>query len=552
MSNLKKFSVFTLILFFIVSPILNAQVIKDDFRVNDDTTGGDNRAPDVEILESGEAIITWRDSRLGIYNVYGQAYDSIGNLVNANFKVSTEEMMAETYSSISSFGDSLLVIWEEYGYGQWLSPDGSKEGSTFYLNSGNTYGADVGVSDTSFFVVWNRNISGSGYQILLKRFNFDGDSIGSSIVVNDDVTAQNQLYPSISMNNDGNFIVVWEDFRNGSSPDIYGQLFNSSGDTTGLGGNFLVNDDGGSTNQFTPSCAMDSAGNFIVVWSDYRDGDADIYGQRFNITIDTALGSNFPIDQSPGAEDDYMPQVSMNEDNFVVAWERQSIVTTRSVYKRRFENGGTPVGNEVKVNEFDGTANQQDPQVDMNDNGNVVVTWYDNRPNQGINFQRLDALGNTLGANIHLNNGYRPDVAVSEDSSFVISHDYGGYIYYQRFRSSGDSIGSPIIISDTTAGSRNYTSIDIDSDNNAVVVWRDLRLGNRDIYAQMIDSAGDTVGSNFRVNDDVGTEPQYNPTIARSPSGKFLITWYDRRNGDYDIYGQIFDSDGTPVGTISG
>jgi len=74
-------------------------------------------------------------------------------------------------------------------------------------------------------------------------------------------------------------------------------------------------------------------------------------------------------------------------------------------------------------------------------------------------------------------------------------------------------------------------------------------MDNYDIYAQMINSAGDTIGGNFRVNDNPGTSNQFWPDIAISPSGVFLITWYDNRNGDNDIYGQIYQGDGTPVGS---
>ena len=162
MTKLKTFSIPTLIFFFLVSSILYAQVIKDDFKVNDDVIGGTNNAPDVEILETGEEIIVWMDYRNGTRNIYGQAYDNTGASVNTNFKASTYNGAHYEYPpSISSFGDSLLVIWER-GHGQWLSSDGSKEGTTIYLGSGYMSSPDVAVSDSGFFVVWNYPVSGSG------------------------------------------------------------------------------------------------------------------------------------------------------------------------------------------------------------------------------------------------------------------------------------------------------------------------------------------------------------------------------------------------------
>jgi hypothetical protein len=603
MFKFEKLFILALVIFFVISPILYAQVIKDDFRVNDDVVGGNNSLPDVQILKSGEEIIVWRDDRNGEANIYGQLYDSTGNSTGTNFKVSTYTGATfENQPAISFYGDSLLVIWS-YGFGQWLLSDGSQSGSSFYLGSGNVISPDMAVSDSGFFVVWHDYVSGQGYEVFIKRFAFNGDSIGPRIVIDDDPGIENQTLPSISADNDGNMIVVWGDNRNGSSyGDIYGQLFDPSGnkvgsnfrinddsirnsnqywpscamdwagnfvvtwidnrnanediygqrfDTSGspVDTNFRINDDAGNSTQYEPSCATDSAGNFVVVWCDYRTGHESIYGQIFDST-GSAVGSNFWISQNAGSEDDFSPEISMNKDNFIVTWYRYiSAYGDRSIWKRRYENDGTPVTDAFKVNNTEGTANQYTPEIDMNPAGYAVVTWEDDRVPQGIYYQRLDALGNTLGGNIHINAGYMPDVAVSDDSSSVITYYYGNDIYYQRIRSAGDTVGSPLVVSDVTSGSRGASTIDIGPGNSSVVTWEDYRNGNYDIYAQMIDGTGTPVGANLKVNDDPGSSDQLMPTIAMSPSGRFLVAWYDYRDGNSDIYGQIYDSDGSLDGS---
>jgi len=522
MSKLKNFSIIILMLFLIVSPTLYSQVIKDDFRVNDDVIGGTNNEPNVEILENGEEIIVWADERNGELNTYGQAYDGTGAPVNANFKVSTNNgAYFEGKPSLACYGDSILVIWA-YRDGQWLLSDGSQSGSAVNMNSGSLYAPDVAVSDSGFFVVWYYNVSGKGLDIFLKRFAFNGDSLGPRIVINDDVSTENQVYPGIAMNNDGYFVVVWHDDRNVST-DIYGQRFDPSGSPIGgnflinddvgdydqyhpscamdfagnftvvwydnrdgglniygqrfnntgnkIGSNFLINDDGGSYSQYYPSCAMDSAGISVVVWQDYRDGRGNIYGQRFD-NAGNFLNGNFRIDTSSSSGHDNHPKVSMNKNNFVVTWY-QTINNYSSVYKRRFDNDGTPVGDQILVNELEGTASQLYPIVDMNTGGSIVVTWADYRDPQGIYFQQLDALGNKLGENIRVASGHTPDIAIAEDSSFVITYDYSNDIYYQQFDHSGNPIGSPFVISDTIDGSRSLAAVDIDSDNNTVVAWSD-------------------------------------------------------------------------------
>ena len=574
-------------------------VIKDDFRVNDDTTGGSNYDPTVEVLSNGDAFVVWEDGRNGARNIYGQLYDTDGNTVGSNLKVSTLVAYSNEYDpAMDIYGDSILVVFE-YGYCQWFLSDGSQQGLSFSLYSGSTWEPDVAVSDSGIFVVWEYSVSGSGREIFLKRFNLDGDSLGPRLVVNDDGTSNNQYRPKIAMDVSGNFVVVWRDYRSSSDYDIYGQLFDASGskvgsnflvnddgisssqydpscamdsagnfvvvwednrngnydiygqrfdengDTTGLGGNFLINDDVGSSYQYDPSVSMDNSGNFTVVWRDYRDGNYDIYGQLYDNT-GSPSGSNFRIDQGIGAVS-YDPDVSMDDNYFVVVWDDARC--NRSIYKRRYNHNGTPVGNEVMVNDIDGTKNQEYPAIDMNTSGNGVITWSDYRSGSGIYFQMMDSNGDTTGINRRINYGYTPDVSVFRDGSFIITYRYSNIIYCQMYYPTGDTSGGLIAVNDTTGGNRYDPTIDIDTTGNFIITWFDYRNGNSDIYAQRFNSVGDTTGVNFRVDDDPGTFTQEYSDVAINKSGRFLIVWNDHRNGNSDIFGQVYAADGSPVGS---
>ena len=72
----------------------------------------------------------------------------------------------------------------------------------------------------------------------------------------------------IAANSSGDFVITWVDNRNGNS-DIYAQRYSSDG--TAIGNNFRVNDDGTEVDyQYSPSVAIDNSGNFIITWYDYR------------------------------------------------------------------------------------------------------------------------------------------------------------------------------------------------------------------------------------------------------------------------------------------
>jgi hypothetical protein len=84
--------------------------------------------------------------------------------------------------------------------------------------------------------------------------------------------------------------------------------------------------------------------------------------------------------------------------------------------------------------------------------------------------------------------------------------------------------------------------------NRIVIAWEDRRECNSDIYYQIFDSLGNKIFANRKANDDYTQEDQRGTAVAFLPDGRFLIVWEDWRNDYGDIYAQIFDFDGNPLG----
>jgi hypothetical protein len=69
-----------------------------------------------------------------------------------------------------------------------------------------------------------------------------------------------------------------------------------------------------------------------------------------------------------------------------------------------------------------------------------------------------------------------------------------------------------------------------------------------DIYGQIIDNNGTPVGSEIVISNL--NYFQGSPCVAYdSDNRRFLVVWYDSRTGNNDIYGQLINSDGTLYGT---
>ena len=141
---------------------------------------------------------------------------------------------------------------------------------------------------------------------------------GSNFKIDDDVGTSDQADAAVAVDASGKFVVVWEDNRNGEA-DVYGQRFTAAGAVQGV--NFRVNDDVGTTRQSDPRVAVDAGGNFAVGWEDNRDGNYNVYAQRYN-SSGAPQGVNFKVNDDVGTTSQYDPHLAMDGlGSFVVAWE---------------------------------------------------------------------------------------------------------------------------------------------------------------------------------------------------------------------------------------
>src|SRR5205809_7458371 len=107
-------------------------------------------------------------------------------------------------------------------------------------------------------------------------------------------TTGNQHGTAVAATPSGSFVVVWASYSVASSNDIFFQRFDALGSKVGI--ETLVNTYT-TLNQNQPSVASDSAGNFVVVWTDHgaNDGlDFGVFGRRYD-SSGSPLGGEFQV-----------------------------------------------------------------------------------------------------------------------------------------------------------------------------------------------------------------------------------------------------------------
>jgi hypothetical protein len=281
-------------------------------------------------------------------------------------------------------------------------------------------------------VVWaSDRQDGDGWGIYAQLYDATGSPVGGELRVNG-TTAGDQLAADVSMNANGEFVVVWQGVdgdaagwqsqgQDGDVSGIYAQRFDSAG--VALGAEFRVNSETADA-QAQPAIASDASGDFVVVWqSQLQDGDGGgIYGQRYDAN-GIAQGAEFQVN-SEVANEQGAPDVAMDAaGNFVVVWESlDQDGSSWGIFAQRYDAAGAAQGTEFQVNTL--TQNQQRaPSVSMDADGDFVVAWQGRPGSWDIFGQQFDAAGSPIGSEFQINrestgNQTGPDVAMDADGDY--------------------------------------------------------------------------------------------------------------------------------------
>ncbi len=171
------------------------------------------------------------------------------------------------------------------------------------------------------------------------------------------------------------------------------------------------------------------------------------------------------------------------------------------------------------------------------------------------------------------------DIAYQTNGNFVVVWEDRGkdhdnrQIYFQRYDSFGNAIGSVVPVSDTTSGFLNQEcKIAVDSAGNFAICYAsaeytgvDSTSGSDvflwDIWVRLYNTNGDPLTPSVKVDIDrpspirnPGGYVEEYPHVAMDKNGKFVVVWAEEATSETvsrKIFCQFFDSNGQRVGNNS-
>jgi hypothetical protein len=365
--------------------LIFASVCSAEFQVNTHTTW-DQKDAAVAMDEQGVFVVVWNSYRQDgdSGGIFGQRFSATGGPLGSESQINTTTSGNQASPTVAmDAAGNFIVVWQGPGlsdediFAQRFDPNGKPLGAEFQVNS---YADSQQLCPAvamnvggQFVAVWeSQNIpqDPNKTSICGQLYDASGSTIGPEFTVNSQLATCR--YPGVAMDSDGNFAVVW--MKEASKNSIVARLYNADG-SAGTEP-FAVNTI--SFNSITqPSVAMDGSGHFVVAWDGdpNRAGDDDIHARLFE-PDGTPVGDQFIVNTTlAGAQQN--PRVAINSaSEFVIVWNSQIGPETseRDIFGQRFDSSGGPIGDEFQVNSYV-TGDQRNPAVAMGQIGQFVAVW---------------------------------------------------------------------------------------------------------------------------------------------------------------------------------
>lgn len=370
-----------------------------------------------------------------------------------------------------------------------------------------------------------------------------------------------QTQPRITSDGAGGAIIVWTDYRSVDG-DVYAQRVSPNGSTLWISGGVPLCDD--TEPQLGVEIVADGSGGVIAVWEDFRAGSSgDLFAQRVLNGGSPAWAANgVPVTVAAGAQGE--PALAADgAGGAIVVWRDLGASADGDLRAQRIDPGGGLDWSADGVSVCDAAGAQYDVQAVPDGSYGVVVVWADERsaflPN--IYAQRLGPTGLALwtedGVQAAPGDAFQlfPVAAPDGAGGVVLAwEDYGGAtvdVYGQRIRSDGTR--SWTVTGLRLCDANGYESVPAivgDGAGGGIFVWQDARGDDEDLYAQHVTAAGSRQWGPLGTAVSTASGTQLSPAIAPDGLGGALFAWCDDRGADLDIYADHLAGQAPPVGLV--
>lgn len=452
------------------------------------------------IFDGTNYFAVWMDDReaLESYRLFGSRISTAANPLDSSGILLNEMEISLPDIATDGTNHFITYLWADGVYGMRITREGVViDTGGFMVNYNFSFSPPATTFGSNRYFVSYSIYGEMDSDILTTRIATDGTILDpDGILTSWGLRSIPQTYPQAAFDG-SNYLVVWEDFREPEGA-IYGTRLTPTGQILDSGAIFISS--GGNPSE-KPVAEFDGE-NFLVVWTDFRNGEADIFAARVTRQGVVLDSTGIQVSQNSGI-DDFYPAVTFNAPYYLISWMAY-------------------------------------------DNGNAEYAVYAARVTpEGRVLDNIEIARTELGV------GY-PRVVAGTDHYFITRMQYDGsydHIYGARVTRAGELIDPEGIPIDTAIGyEKMFPDIAFDGTNYFVVYQRADANGIFDIYGKRVSEDGivlDTLPRPISLTNDSKTSPR----IAYG-GGKYLVIWEDyRESGVSAIYGARVTTAGVVIDT---
>ena len=245
------------------------------------------------------------------------------------------------------------------------------------------------------FVVWSDSRAPVNTDIYVQKIDADGTilTIDTGLPICQATGLQSS--PLIVSDGAGGAIIAWQDYRSGSTNDIYAQKIDSFGFIQWAADGVAICT--GQTGLALRDIIPDGAGGAIIAWHDRRNFDNDVFAQRIGAGGTVMWPAN-GVAVASLAEHQQNPSLATDgAGGAIITWEDRRNGAP-DIYAQRIDASGSAVwtanGTAICTAAYAQTA----PRIIEDGAGGAIIAWSDIRNNVffGIYAQRVTPLGTAL------------------------------------------------------------------------------------------------------------------------------------------------------------
>ncbi|MBN1470264.1 MAG: hypothetical protein JW925_00660 [Syntrophaceae bacterium] len=269
-------------------------------------------------------------------------------------------------------GTNWQTFKSEYRNGAWVHPASISDNISPDLQNDygvHDFGVSVAMDDNGNAVIsWNQ-FDGNHGRIFKSEYRNGVWHHPASLADNISPDGQDAWFPRVAMDNRGNAIIVWYQNDNTSHKIFKSEYRNGVWHhPTSLADN--INPNG--LFAYYPKVAMDNNGNAIIVWEQYNGENYQIFKSEYrngDWHHPANLSDYISLDgQSAGS-----PQVAMNNNgNAIINWHQFNDIDFKDhIFKSEYRSGAWT----YPASLTDYTQNASSPLVVMDNKGNAIISW---------------------------------------------------------------------------------------------------------------------------------------------------------------------------------